>query len=202
MKMKKPFYRTAILLCATAVLAACVTTPPEPEAPAIAVRTPAQMLAAVHQAAQGGDDRELNVQPLRDPEVEDLRATAGKAMAAGNPAAAAAALDQALGIVADDPAVLQERAEVALAQGESDRAEQFALRATGLGSAVGPLCRRHWETVRQVRAQRRERAAAPLKRPNQAQLDEQAAKLAELDRAIAEAGQQFDTCTVPGINRM
>ncbi len=202
MKMKLLFPRTTVLVIAMFSLAACVTAPPEPEAPAVAVRTPAQMLAAVHKAAQGGDDRELNVQPLRDPEVEDLRATADKAMTAGNPAAAAAALDLALGIVADDPAVLQERAEVALAQGEPDQAEQFAARATGLGSAVGPLCRRHWETVRQVRERRRELASAPLKRPNQAQLDEQAAKLAALDRAIAEAGQQFDACTVPGINRM
>lgn len=201
MKMKL-FPRAAVLAITTILLASCAIAPPEPEPPAVAARTPAQMLAAVHKAAQGGDDRELNVQPLRDPEVEDLRATAGKAMSGGNPAAAAAALDQALGIVADDPAVLQERAEVALAQGEFDRAEQFATRATGLGSAVGPLCRRHWETVRQVRERRRELAAAPLKRPNQAQLDEQAAKLAALDRAIAEAGQQFDTCTVPGINRM
>lgn len=201
MKMKL-FPRAAVLAITTILLASCATAPPEPEPPAVAARTPAQMLAAVHKAAQGGDDRELNVQPLRDPEVEDLRASAGKAMSGGNPAAAAAALDQALGIVADDPAVLQERAEVALAQGEFDRAEQFATRATGLGSAVGPLCRRHWETVRQVRERRRELAAAPLKRPNQAQLDEQAAKLAALGRAIAEAGQQFDTCTVPGINRM
>ncbi len=202
MKMKPLFPRTAVLVIAALSLSACVTTPPEPEAPAIAVRTASQMLAAVHKAAQGSDDRELDVQPLRDPQVEDLRATAGKAMAGGDPAAAAAALDQALGIVADDPAVLQERAEVALAQGEFDRAERFATRATGLGSAVGPLCRRHWETVRQVRGHRRELAAAPLKRPNQAQLDEQAARLAALDRAIGEAGQQFDTCTVPGINRM
>lgn len=201
MKMKS-FPRTAILAIATVSLAACVTTPPEPEAPAVALRTPAQMLGAVHKAAQGGDERELNVQPLRDPEVEDLRDTAGKALAAGDAAAAAAALDKALGIVADDPAVLQERAEVALAQGEFDRAEQFAARATALGSAVGPLCRRHWETVRQVRERRREQVAAPLKRPNQAQLDEQAAKLVALDRAIGEAGQQFDACTVPGINRM
>lgn len=198
----KLFSRSATLAIATIALAACVTAPPEPEPPAVAVRTSAQMLAAVHKAAQGGDDRELNVQPLRDPEVEDLRASAGKAVAGGNPAAAAAALDQALGIVADDPAVLQERAEVALALGEFDQAERFAERAAGLGSAVGPLCRRHWETVRQVREHRRELASAPLKRPNQAQLDEQTAKLAALDRAIGEAGQQFDTCTVPGINRM
>jgi Flp pilus assembly protein TadD len=127
-------------------IAACApvgTTRPSASAP-----TPPQRLSAVL-AAAGGDDNELSVQPLRDPQVEDLRAQAAQAMLAHDYAAAADALDHALLIVADDPAVLQERAEVALAQGEWERAETLARRATELGSAIGPLCRRHWATMEQ-----------------------------------------------------
>lgn len=189
------------ILTAALLLGACATEAPV-DTPAVAVRTPAQMLAAVQKAAQGSDERELDVQPLRDNQVEDLRETAAAATRRGDAVAAAAALDQALAIVPDDPAVLQERAEAWLAAGEFDRAESQALKATQLGSAVGPWCRRHWETVRQVRERRRELASAPIKRANQEKLADQARVLAGLDQGIAEAGEKFTACTVPGINRM
>ena len=57
--------------------------------------TPAQRVAAIHDAA-GDDDRELAVQPLRDPQVEDLRERAQQARVAGDAAAAGDALNQAL----------------------------------------------------------------------------------------------------------
>ena len=79
-------------------------------------------------AAAGAEDTELSVQPLRDPQVEDLRTLAARALAAGDTAAAAAALDQALELVPDDPALLQERAEVALLQERYDQAETLARR--------------------------------------------------------------------------
>jgi len=193
--------RIAAVLSLAVLLGACATETP-PEAPAVAVRTPAQMLAAVQQAGQGQDERELDVQPLRDNEVEDLRETAAAAARRGDGAAAAAALDKALTIVPKDPAVLQERAEAALLQSEFDRAETDALGAIALGSEVGPWCRRHWETVHQVREHRREVAAAPIKRANEEKLAEQARQLAELDRGIGEAKTKLAACTVPGINRM
>lgn len=190
------------VLSGLVLLSGCVSAPPPPDAAAAAARTPAQMLAAVRQAAQGTDERELDVQPLRENQVEDLRETAKAAFAQGDAAAAAAALDQALAIVADDPAMLQERAEAALALADFDQAERLSVRATELGSAVGPWCRRHWETVRQVRERRVEVAKAPLRRPNAASLAEQATQVAALSAATAQAKQRFDACTVPGINRM
>ena len=190
-----------LLLSAALLISACATEAPV-DADSAHVRTSAQMMAAVQQAAKGNDERELDVQPLRDSQVEDLREDAANALRRGDTAAAAAALDQALAIVAEDPAVLQERAEVALAQGDLERAEAWALQAANLGSAVGPWCRRHWETVRQVRERGREIAAVPPRRANEARLAEQARLLAEADRGVAEARQRFDTCTVPGINRM
>jgi Flp pilus assembly protein TadD len=172
----RPMFR---LFCLTllVLLGACVSASPEPAPPAVPRIAPEQRLAAV-EAAAGQDDKELSVQPLRDPQVEDLREVAGAARARGDYAAAAAALNQALLIVADDPAVLQERAEVALLQSEFERAETLATRAHALGSQVGPLCRRHWATIEQARLARGDTVNA------------------------ASAQAQISACTVPGINRM
>jgi len=167
-------YRFCAPLALAAVLAACSSAPP----PAVPVdsTTPAQRMAAVEKIA-GVDDKELSVQPLRDPQVDDLRETARRKRAAGDLAGAAAALDQALGLVADDPGVLQERAEIALLQGEWGKAEDFAKRAVDLGSKTGPVCRRHWATIEQARLARGEKENA------------------------ASAQAQIDGCTVPGIQR-
>lgn len=142
------FPRTCGLLL-LACLAACATTQP-PEVPALTTQTPEQMVAAIRTAAGDGAD-ELAVQPLRDPQVEDLRQSAQQLETQKQYAAAAAALDQALAIVSDDPALLQERAEVALLQKDFPGAGKLAERAYALGSKVGPLCRRHWATIEQVR---------------------------------------------------
>ena len=175
--MNSPNHRLLPLaaLCALAsLLTACgrvVTAVPDP--PAVPTQT---RLAAV-QAAAGAADTELNVQPLRDPQVEDLREQAARALAAGNAEAAGEALNQALLVVPDDPAVLQERAEVALLQAQYERAETLARRAYDVGSRVGPLCRRHWATIEQVRL-----------------------ALGQAENA-ASAQAQLKTCTVPGVTR-
>ena len=137
-------------LCATLVLAGCASVPePEPVAP-LTTDTPEQMVAAID-AAAGSGEGELAVQPLRDPMVEDLREQAQAARARSDYAGSADALDRALAIVADDPALLQERAETALLQREYEQAGELAERAFALGAQVGPLCRRHWATIQQVR---------------------------------------------------
>ena len=141
-----------LVLTLALALAGCGTTAPGPEpgAAAPAQADPAQMVAAVR-ASVGSGEGELSVQPLRDPMVEDLREQAAALEKQGKYAESAAALDQALGIVPDDPAVLQERAEAALLLKDFPGAEQRAKRAWEIGSQVGPLCRRHWATVRAVR---------------------------------------------------
>jgi len=167
--------RPLSLLLLSATLAACVSTTPQVSVPADTT-TPAQRLAAVD-AAAGPDDKELTVQPLRDPEVDDLRQNALAQRQAGDLAAAAASLDHALTLVAGDPAVLQERAEIALLQGQWTPAEDFARKAVELGSKTGPLCRRHWATIEQARLAR-----------------------AEKENAVS-AHAQLEGCTVPGIKR-
>lgn len=158
------------------LLVACASGP-EPAAPAsVPAVPPAQRLAAI-EAAAGQDDRELDVQPLRDPQVEDLRQAAAQARGAHDYGVAADALNQALLIVADDPAVLQERAEIALLQADYERAETLARRALSLGSRTGPLCRRHWALIEQSQLARGE------------------------DLNAASARAQIPGCTVPGIER-
>ena len=143
--------RLALPALAALLLAACASVPPSaPAMQPLTTATPEEMVAAID-AAAGTGDGELAVQPLRDPMVEDLREQAAQARTQVRYDAAAAALEQALGLVADDPALLQERAEVALLQRDYPRAGQLAERAFALGAQVGPLCRRHWATLEQVR---------------------------------------------------
>lgn len=151
------------------LLAACASQAPQAPAPARA--DPVRMVATVR-AAGGATGGELEVQPLRDPMVEDLRQQAAALEKEGKYAESAAALDQALAITPDDPAVLQERAEAALLLEDFDGAEQRARRAYELGAKVGPLCRRHWAVVRAVRFAANDGAGA------------------------AQAAQQMDACKV------
>ncbi|KAB7772227.1 hypothetical protein [Xanthomonas maliensis] len=167
--------RLLILIVLASALAACVSAPPPPPAPRDTT-TPAQRLAMIEKVG-GVDDTELSIQPLRDPQVEDLRETAKAKRQVGDLPAAAKALDQALALVAGDPAVLQERAEVAVLQGDWVAAERYAKQAVDLGSRTGPLCRRHWATIEQARIAR-----------------------GELENA-ASAKAQIASCTVPGIKR-
>lgn len=154
------------------LLAACASDP-LPDAPAAPAIAPEAMVATIRAAAGDADD-ELAVQPLRDPMVEDLRHRAAAAERARNYQAAADALDQALAVTPEDPAVLQERAEAAILLGDLDGAEAFAHKAWTLGAKVGPLCRRHWSAIGQVRLARGDAAGA------------------------ASAKVQFDACRVVG----
>ena len=171
----KPVSRLPAVAALCLLVAACGTAVQAP-APAPGP-SPQERLAAVH-AAAGVDDTQLDVQPLRDTQVEDLRAKAAHALAGGRADEAAEALNQALLIVPDDPAVLQERAEVALLQAQYARAETLARKAFDVGSKVGPLCRRHWATIEQARLARGEAENA------------------------ASAKVQIASCTVPGLKRM
>lgn len=156
------------------MLAACATAPPQTK---FVTTQPPETLVATIRATAGNNEDELAVQPLRDPHVEDLRAQAVQLERNHLYRAAATVLDQALAINPDDPAVLQERAEVAILLREFDQAETLARHASDVGAKVGPLCRRHWATIEQVR-------------------------LANDDAVNAAAAKaQIETCKVPGQNR-
>jgi Flp pilus assembly protein TadD len=172
-----PVARGCALLAIALTLAACVTSEPAPPQPApLTAATPQQQVAAIR-ATAGDGEGELAIQPLRDPKVEDLREQASRLESQQHYADAAKALDQALEIVPDDPALLQERAEAALLLGDHGQAETLARHAFETGSKVGPLCRRHWATVEQARLLEGDAAGA------------------------ATAKAQVDQCTVAGVNR-
>lgn len=163
--------RNAFFAASFLVLTACATPAlqPEPEPPVDTVA----LVAAVRASAGPADVKdELAIQPLRDSMVEDLRRQAQRFENERKYAEAAGALDQALAIVGDDPAVLQERAEAALLAGDFVSAEAFARKAHAVGAQVGPLCRRHWATIRAAREHAQDAAG------------------------VAEAQKQFDGCRV------
>lgn len=135
---------------AVLTLAACAMQPRQAEAPAgpdAAAR--ARMVETVRAAGVATDD-ELDVQPLREGAVEDLRERAAALQAQGQHKQAIALLDEAIARHGDDPAVLQERAEAAVYAGDLDAAQKFARQAIETGAQVGPLCRRHWALIEQV----------------------------------------------------
>jgi hypothetical protein len=140
------------MLAAVVLLAGCAASPePRVTAPAsLTVATPEAMVASIRAAATR-DAAELSVQPLRDADIEDLRQQAQAAESAHRYTEAAAALDKALALVPDDPALLQERAEAALLLRDPATAERLARHAYAIGAKVGPLCRRHWATIEQTR---------------------------------------------------
>ncbi len=160
------------------LLAACASAPSPGTAPstALTTATPEAMVLAIR-ASAAHDDHELAVQPLRDPMVEDLRHDAQRLESEHRYVEAAAVLDRALGLVPEDPALLQERAEAALLLHDGATAEGLAHRAYATGAKVGPLCRRHWATIEQARL------------------------IAGDATGAASAGLQIEACKVSGPNR-
>lgn len=140
-----------LLLVLLAQLAACGGSANVPGA-GVRRMSGAQMLAHVRAAGEMG--RELDVQPLRDPQVEDLRATAAAAEQRGDYSAADAALLSALRISPSDPDLVQWRAELALVRRDWPGAEKLALESYEHGPRLGGLCRRNWTTLQLAREAR------------------------------------------------
>ena len=198
--MRMLLVRAFSLAAVAAALSAC-TTAPTPEPSFVSTIAPETMVASIR-AAAGDADAELAVQPLRDSTVEDLRQQATHLEGKRLYRAAATALDQALAIQPDDPALLQERAEAAVLLREFDNAEALARRAYDLGAKVGPLCRRHWATVKAVREQRVEAAAAKAGMAKRAEdVASHSTLVATLAAGVAEADGHIQSCKVAGPNR-
>lgn len=151
--------RVALVLVMAGTLAACASTPPVPAVPAWVGPEPMVLVQRIRDAGALAAN-ELDVQPVRDAMVEDLRQQAEARHRADDHAAAVAALDHALTLSPDDPSLLQERAEAALWVRDADGAARFAQRALDLGSRTGPLCRRHWTTLQVVHELGEHRALA------------------------------------------
>ena len=97
---------------ALALVACSSGAPPAAKARASAKSDVASQVAAVRAAGVNGN--ELEVQPLRDPQVEDLRMQAEAHEARRELKQANATLDRALALTPGDPDLLQWKAELAL----------------------------------------------------------------------------------------
>lgn len=150
-----------LLLAATALLPGCGGSGGG-QASGVRKLSSAQMLAQVRAAGETG--RELDVQPLRDPQVEDLRAVAAAAEQRGDFAAADAALQSALRISSNDPDLTQWRAELALVRRDWNGAERLALESYERGPRLGGLCRRNWTTLQLAREARGDTGNAAVAR--------------------------------------
>ncbi|HSM11945.1 MAG TPA: tetratricopeptide repeat protein [Lysobacter sp.] len=186
-------------------VAACAMLPVAPPSTPAALPngvTPQQMVASIR-AAAAGSAAELDVQPLRDSQVEDLRQQAAALEAQGRYPDAAELLQQALAANPQDPAVMQEAAEAAVLLWQFDEAERLARRAYASGSGVGPLCRRHWAVVEQVAQARLALASVPpatRSRGNavaQGQATVLAAQQARADAAAAKQAREACTVSAP-----
>lgn len=122
----------------------------------------ASQVAAVRAAGVSGN--ELEVQPLRDPQVEDLRAQAEAQEAKRETKQASATLDQALVLSPGDPDLLQWQAELALLGRKWLSAEQLANDSFQKGPKLGGLCRRNWTTIAFAREGRGDAAGAAVAR--------------------------------------
>ncbi|MDE1895158.1 MAG: tetratricopeptide repeat protein [Pseudomonadota bacterium] len=149
-----------LLLLATALAAGCSLLPAKPAAPAPVAAVPTAAMVAAIRAAGVREKSVIDVTPLRDPAVTDLRVAARHDELAGQYAAAAHTLDQALKLAPDSPDLLQDRAEIAVRLQDFGDAEKLAHRSWSLGPKLGPLCARNWQTIVEVRLQQRDKAGA------------------------------------------
>ncbi|MFA5683402.1 MAG: tetratricopeptide repeat protein [Lysobacteraceae bacterium] len=154
-------FNTVLSVACGLLLTACAGAPAPREA--VASRPPppsgAELLRQMR-ALAAEDAGMLDVQPLRDPLVEDLRRQAEQHERAGRFDAASEALRKALALTPGDPELSQLHAEMLLARGQLDDAERGAWEAFESGPRVGSLCRRNWATVQAARSVRGDEAGA------------------------------------------
>jgi hypothetical protein len=145
-------YRSCIVAALFFLLSAC--GPPTSNNIAATVRPMAttDMLAQIR--ASGSIGNELDVQPLRDSQVEDLRTQATQAEQRGDYPSAEHAVTLALRMQPGDPDLLQWQAELALVQRRWTEAEALATRSFDTGPKLGGLCRRNWTTLQFARQAR------------------------------------------------
>ncbi len=147
---------------ALALVACSSGAPPAAKGRSSAKPDVVSQVAAVRAAGVNGN--ELEVQPLRDPQVEDLRVQAEAQEAKRELKQANATLDRALVLSPGDPDLLQWKAELALLGRAWAAAEQLASDSFQKGPKLGGLCRRNWTTIAFARQGRGDAAGAAVAR--------------------------------------
>ncbi|MCC5864184.1 MAG: tetratricopeptide repeat protein [Wenzhouxiangella sp.] len=140
-------FRSLILaLAVLTLLAACATTQapaPVEDRSQAGHRSPVEEVRASAPEEAGG----LQVFPLRNPAVDELIRGAEQAESVGDLDRAAVLLERAIRIEPRDPELLQNMAEIRLAQSDWEQAEAQASRSFDVGPRVGELCQRNWRTI-------------------------------------------------------
>lgn len=141
---------------AIVLLVGCAAQPPAP----VDHRAEGSREVSERVRAPAGETAGLQVYPLRNPAVGELAEAAREAENRGDLQEATRLLERALRIEARDPELLQHMAELQLARGHHDQAENYAARSFELGPRVGELCVRNWRTLSMAREEQGNAAGA------------------------------------------
>lgn len=133
------------------VLVSACSKPPQTREPVVQEPVPERALIVEVRRAGADADDAIEVQPLQDPAITDLREAAARLEQAHAYEAADAIVQQALTLAPGDPELLQWRAELALAMGQLDAAVRLANASWEVGPRLGSLCRRNWAAIRLAR---------------------------------------------------
>lgn len=129
------------------LLSACSTV--EKPAPEIALKPKTDWVLEIRSRAASMLSV-IEVLPLAERGVSDLRAKAKTAEAERRFNDAETHLAAALALSADDPELWQWRAEIALAQNHWQDASTYARRSETIGPKLGEICVRNWLTLKAV----------------------------------------------------
>jgi tetratricopeptide (TPR) repeat protein len=142
---------STLLVGVAALLAGCSSDePPPPKAPKVAQK---DWVGEIRAQAENAPSA-VQVLPLANPAVEDLRRSAARLEQQGDFDTAKAQLEHAIRLEPQDPTLWQSLAELSLQRQAWLEAEQHATRAYELGPKLGALCVRNWLTVRAARLER------------------------------------------------
>lgn len=133
-----------IILLLALILSGCASSGPSPsngKSPLITeVETEVRQPASEESAG-------IQVQPLQNPAVRQLLASASASESAGQLEQASQMLERGLRIEPRDPELLQRMAEIRLQQDAWQQAINFASRSYDMGAQAGELCARNWRTI-------------------------------------------------------
>jgi hypothetical protein len=149
-----------MLLLLASVLAGCAADGSNRTAPP----APARDWLAQIRAEAAKVPSAVDVVPLADPAVDDLRRRAAKAEAEQRYEDAETDLRAALVVREGDPALWQSLAEIAVVRRQWPQAEAAAQKSWELGPRVGALCVRNWFTVFATRIERGDATGAATAR--------------------------------------
>ncbi len=126
---------------------------PDPESAPVAAPSPPRDWVSEIRATIATVPSSVEVTPLLDPAIADLREQARAAEGAREFAAADAHLLQAIGVRDDDPDLWQWRAEIGLARRAWRDAARWAQHSLEMGPRIGTLCVRNWLTLEAARTE-------------------------------------------------